>query len=250
MGKIGISICRPVWGFCLIIFLAGIQTVNAENTQTVEGVWQVLSINNCEDCQDIVGQNVTIVRNGNGYTVGKKNCFGNDSHITCTSQVDLGLGGSGIPPRVAQQVAGQNISLNTSYSLLGDGNSLRMATDMPWFYWDPRTYRFLRYEIKQGYIVGVLRRVSGPTQTAQGEKAYQADCGVVDPNRTEPFPPNHEFCPGNLVCMTNFCGGGMGCPYVCCPRGLPYLNHCDCKCYADSNFDCHSYSYCREKLLK
>jgi len=84
----------------------------------------------------------------------------------------------------------------------------------------------------------------------KGALSNRADCGVVDPNRTEPFPPNHEFCPGNLVCMTNFCGGGMGCPYVCCPRGLPYLNHCDCKCYADSNFDCHSYSYCREKLLQ
>jgi hypothetical protein len=82
------------------------------------------------------------------------------------------------------------------------------------------------------------------------DRSYKADCGIVDPNRTTPFPPDHEFCPGNLVCMTNFCGGGMGCPYVCCPKGLPYLNHCDCKCYATSDFDCHSYSYCKEKLLR
>jgi len=85
---------------------------------------------------------------------------------------------------------------------------------------------------------------------SKGEKAYQANCGTIDPNRTTPFPPDHEFCPGNLVCMTNFCGGGMGCPYVCCPKGLPYLNHCDCKRYAASDFDCHSYSYCKEKLIR
>jgi hypothetical protein len=79
----------------------------------------------------------------------------------------------------------------------------------------------------------------------QGEKAYKADCGAADPNRTTPVTT--DLCPGNLVAMTNFCGGGTGCPYVCCPRGLPYLNHCDCKCYATSDFECHSYSNCKEQ---
>jgi hypothetical protein len=88
-----------------------------------------------------------------------------------------------------------------------------------------------------------------PTKVeSRGERAYQANCGIVDPNRITPFPPDQDFCPGNnLVCMTNFCGGGTGCPYVCCPKGLPYLNHCDCKCYATADFDCHSYSYCKEQ---
>lgn len=78
-----------------------------------------------------------------------------------------------------------------------------------------------------------------------GEKAYRADCGKVDPNRTTPITT--DLCPGHLVAMTNFCGGGTGCPYVCCPKGFPYLNHCDCKCYTTSNFECHSYSHCKEQ---
>jgi hypothetical protein len=247
MKKMGLSISRTVLVFCLLIFLAGLQSINAENMQTVEGVWQVLSINNCPECQDSVGQNITIARSGNGYKAGSLNCFGNNSHITCTTQIDLGLGGFGIPPQVAQQVAGQKIALSTSYSLLGDGNSLRMAVDMPYFYWDPRTYRFLRYEMRQGYAVGVLRRLSGPAQETPVQKAYRADCGAGDPDKPTPAD---ELCPGNLVAMTYFCGGDRGCSYVCCPKGFPYLNHCDCKCYATSNFDCHSYSYCREKLIQ
>jgi hypothetical protein len=53
-----------------------------------------------------------------------------------------------------------------------------------------------------------------------------------------------------LVCETNLCGairGGIaGFTHVCCPQGLPYLNHCDCKCYATRDFNCHSYSPCKQ----
>jgi hypothetical protein len=54
-------------------------------------------------------------------------------------------------------------------------------------------------------------------------------------------------CPGGLTALTYFCGGGSEWPYVCCPKGFPYLNHCDCKCYSSSDFDCKSYSYCKEQ---
>jgi len=54
-------------------------------------------------------------------------------------------------------------------------------------------------------------------------------------------------CPGSLTCETYFCGGTDKNPYVCCPIGSPYLNHCDCKCYTSSNFNCMSYSYCRQR---
>jgi hypothetical protein len=80
---------------------------------------------------------------------------------------------------------------------------------------------------------------------SKGEKAYQANCGTIDPNKTTPITT--DLCPGNLVAMTYFCGGSTGCPYVCCPKGLPYLNHCDCKCYATSDFECKSYSTCKEQ---
>ena len=52
-------------------------------------------------------------------------------------------------------------------------------------------------------------------------------------------------CPGRLTCMTYFCGGTDKNPYVCCPAGSPDLNHCDCKCYDSTEFECGSYSTCR-----
>lgn len=53
-------------------------------------------------------------------------------------------------------------------------------------------------------------------------------------------------CQDGLWAMTYFCGGGSEWPYVCCPKEAPYLNHCDCKCYSSSEFDCKSYSHCKE----
>jgi hypothetical protein len=81
-----------------------------------------------------------------------------------------------------------------------------------------------------------------PKVESRGDHAYPADCGPTEPNRTAPITT--DLCPGNLVAMTYFCGGDTGCPYVCCPKGLPYLNHCDCKCYAAENFECPTLSKC------
>ena len=82
-----------------------------------------------------------------------------------------------------------------------------------------------------------------PTKSP-GEHAYAADCGPTVPNRTAPITT--DLCPGNLVALSYFCGGDTGCPYVCCPKGLPYLNHCDCKCYAaETDFECGSHSVCQ-----
>jgi hypothetical protein len=80
---------------------------------------------------------------------------------------------------------------------------------------------------------------------APGKPAYPANCGKVNPNK--PTPITTDLCPGGLVGMTYFCGGNTGCPYVCCPKGSPYLNDCDCKCYPTSDFDCHSYTPCKEQ---
>lgn len=75
-----------------------------------------------------------------------------------------------------------------------------------------------------------------PVGTVLSKPKLSAYCGKDQPP-----------CPGNLTGFTFFCGGSTGCPYVCCPRGAPYLNHCDCKCYSSSDFDCGSYSYCKEQ---
>ncbi len=225
---------------------------------TVEGVWEVISVTLDTD-KSFIGSRISISRQGNRYEVKGSNneapwlCTGNDRRIVYTT-IELlfnpkdDFEGSSIPASVAQKLAGQKVPLNNSYTLSADGNFITIESDSKLFYWDLNTAtgeaHNVRYEIKPGNNKKILQRISGLTKADKsGDLAYRADCGVVDPSRTEPFPPNQEFCPGNLVCMTNFCGGGMGCPYVCCPRGLPYLNHCDCKCYADSNFDCHSYSY-------
>ncbi len=47
---------------------------------------------------------------------------------------------------------------------------------------------------------------------------------------------------GTCECNTGRCGGNER--YVCCPADAPYLNHCDCQCYASTNFDCGSYTDC------
>lgn len=234
---------------------------------TVEGIWEVVSVSINTDKQ-YIGNKISISRQGDRYEVKEANtdngelwfCTGNERRIIYTN-IELlhnpkdEFEGNNIPASVAQKLAGQKVPINNSYTLSADGNFLTLETDSKLFYWDLDTttgkaYN-VRYEIKPANNKKILKRISGPAKDGNnGERAYKADCGTVDPNRTEPFPPNHEFCPGNLVCMTNFCGGGMGCPYVCCPKRLPYLNHCDCKCYATSDFDCHSYSYCREKLIK
>jgi hypothetical protein len=80
----------------------------------------------------------------------------------------------------------------------------------------------------------------------QPARASMANCPPYDPNKTNTVKIDEKsLCPGNLVCMTYFCGGATGCSYVCCPRGAPYLNHCDCKCYSTSDFECKSYSKCQ-----
>ena len=51
------------------------------------------------------------------------------------------------------------------------------------------------------------------------------------------------YGPGWYDCITYFCNTeGI----YCCPPGYPYLNHCDCLCYAGTNFPkpCSSYSNC------
>ena len=155
-----------------------------------------------------------------------------------------------VPNSILKELVGK-VTLRHRFKLSADGNSMEKTWDAPEVSYEKDTDRLVQVRVLSEYNRATLVRVApapGKIKT-NGDLAYQANCGVIDPNRTTPFPPEPRICPGNLVSMTNFCGGGMGCPYVCCPKGLPYLNHCDCKCYATSDFDCHSYSYGREKLI-
>lgn len=205
---------QTIVGFLLIILfvvVGDIQNARGQAVQSVEGVWEVVSVSDNSLINFVrLPQRVSITRINNGYEVlwqgsdGPMSASGSDTYISSTV----------------------NPTLTTSFRLAGDGNSLQWA-------WN-------------GVYKATLKNISRPVKEAvRGEKACQANCGPTDPNRTTPITT--DLCPGNLVAMTYFCGGGTGCPYVCCPKGLPYLNHCDCKCYATSDFDCHSYSHCQEQ---
>jgi hypothetical protein len=79
-------------------------------------------------------------------------------------------------------------------------------------------------------------------------RVSKANCPTWDPNKPSTVRIDEKtLCPGNLTCKTYTCGAGMGCSYVCCPKGLPYLNHCDCKCYRSTDFKCNSYSKCEPR---
>jgi hypothetical protein len=256
---------RVVLGFWFIVslvFFGNISAVKAEETPTVEGEWEMVSTN-AQGWQNEVGMKMKISRKGDGYevtsTTSQTIYSGSGTRIVHTFLEDLGGepgerhgAGSNIPEEVSRQVAGQKVPINISYELSADGNYLTRTQDAKWLYWDwedqqgRRIYRFTNYEIKPGFYRTTFKRVAGSALAEnRADHAYSADCGKVDPNRTTPITT--DLCPGNLVAMTYFCGGGTGCPYVCCPKGLPYLNHCDCKCYATADFECHSYSKAQEQ---
>lgn len=235
------------------------QTARGQERLTVEGEWEMVSTNT-GPWKENIGKKISISRSGNGYEIkywdGETKAYrGAETQIARSfpehlcEPGDVHGAGSVLPRSVCDEVAGQQVMINQAFTLSADGLYLTQARDARWVYWDKGHYT--HHEIKPKFYTAIFKRIAGPAKAEpRTDRAYQANCKPVDPNRTTPFPPDHEFCPGNLVCMTNFCGGGMGCPYVCCPKGLPYLNHCDCKCYENSDFDCHSYSYCKEKLIR
>ncbi len=53
-----------------------------------------------------------------------------------------------------------------------------------------------------------------------------------------------DLCPEGHTCITYSCGGDSD-TVVCCPRGFPYLSHCDCYCY-EASPDCNSYTRCSQ----
>ena len=58
------------------------------------------------------------------------------------------------------------------------------------------------------------------------------------------YVAQNDPCPNGHTCITFVCGGTTE-RSVCCPRGYPYLSHCDCKCY-EASPDCNSYTRCSQ----
>jgi len=98
-----------------------------------------------------------------------------------------------------------------------------------------------------GYLATNARTEQGSLQSSDLSVSYTTLTSSLEANDQgiEPIQSD-DPCPGSLTCQTYMCGGTDKNPYVCCPSGYPYLNHCDCKCYDSSDFPCGSYSYCRQ----
>lgn len=222
--------------------------VRTEDALTVEGVWEQVSTNT-KAWETENGKRLAIMRAGDHYEVkwveGETTAtYSGDGTRIVLSRLeylcepdDRHGAGSDLPDSVCQEVKDQQVVINVSYVLSNDGNFLTKMQDGRWVYWDDNQ-RFTHYEVKPNFYTTTLKRISStvPKTGSSGDHAYPADCS--NPK---------DMCLGNLVAMTYFCGGNTDCTYVCCPRGLPYLNHCDCKCYATSDFDCHSYSKATEQ---
>lgn len=77
-----------------------------------------------------------------------------------------------------------------------------------------------------------------------------ADPGLTDSTSSEAYPlVASGACGGNLNCGFNTgCAPGK---YYCCPSNAPYLNMCNCSCYARKNYNtsqqggCNVWHSCR-----
>ncbi len=97
-----------------------------------------------------------------------------------------------------------------------------------------------------------LKNMKGITDDRHGLKGVDENRetglkGDVDGSLKLKGVGDSDPCPGGLTCFTYFCGGTTGNPYVCVPKGFPYLNHCDCNPYSSSDFECKSYSKCEPR---
>lgn len=98
----------------------------------------------------------------------------------------------------------------------------------------------------------VLFLASFASQTANAEDLFEKN-SVTPQNclfeQNQSIEVNEDLlvaqndpCPGKHTCITYSCGGDSN-TSVCCPRGFPYLSHCDCKCY-EASPNCASYTRC------
>jgi hypothetical protein len=164
------------------------QSAHPQKTASVEGEWEMVSASGVDSEQSNalrknIGKKITIVRRGDGYEIkywdGEMITYsGNETRIAITELTDVGGDpdrvdtGSSMPESIRQQLAGQKVPLNTSYTLSADGRFLQRMTDNLKTSWttqtrgDERRYTDPHYEIQSNAITGTYKRVSGPASEA------------------------------------------------------------------------------------
>ena len=152
------------------------QSANPQKPLSVEGQWEVVSVST-QALRDNLGKRLTIARQGDGYEVkwsekpSGEAYSGNETRIVHTSlkelcdPADAHGAGEAIPVSVRQQVAGQKVPVNVSYTLSADGRFLQRAEDARWVYWDSKvinnqlTHTYTHSEIKPGFYTATFKRI-------------------------------------------------------------------------------------------
>jgi hypothetical protein len=175
------------------------QSPNPQKTLSVEGEWEQISASS-DAWRVNNGRRMLVTRRGNGYEVkwwdGASwiKLSGNETRIVRT-RLEYLAGGPGdrhgagmpMPDSVKQQVAGQKVPINESFTLSADGLFLTQARDGRWVYWNTeetgqgKRYKYTHYEIKPGFYTATFKRISGPTAAPKAAPAPAT--------QTAPAPP-------------------------------------------------------------
>jgi hypothetical protein len=144
-------------------------TVNYEEPATVEGVWEVISVN-LDTNRALIGSRLTVLQKGDGYyetrtTDGSSMNSGNARRITYSYQKKLSqiIAEDGtFPPSLVQLVAGIKVPINVSFTLSDDGNVLQQERDRVGVYYRANPVIYDHYEISPGAVKITYKRISGP----------------------------------------------------------------------------------------
>ncbi len=103
--------------------------------------------------------------------------------------------------------------------------------------------------IVAGLVISSGRVASADEASAAEVRVKPISCaqqgtqaGLLEPAATR--LAQTDLCPEGHTCITYSCGGDSD-TVVCCPRGFPYLSHCDCRCY-EASPACDSYTRCSQ----
>jgi hypothetical protein len=144
-------------------------TVNYEEPATVEGVWEVISVNSDGD-RALIGSRLTILKKGEGHyevrtTYGSNMYSGSATRITDSYRKplrDIIAEDGTFPPALVPLVAGIKVPLNVSLTLSDDGNVLQRVADRVGVAYRANPVIYDHYEIFPGYFKTTYKRISGP----------------------------------------------------------------------------------------
>jgi len=169
-----VTFSQAVFIFCSIISIVifySTQTVKAESSLTVEGVWVMTSKNHDDNLED----DVTIVRKGDGYEVREKSgggvpklFHGNATEIIrekTLSYEELARFYTRAPASALRQVG--KLKYRWKYTLLSDGHSMLHKSDTYKITWDQNSGNLLKVDFNPFGYIATLVRVSGPERTKE-----------------------------------------------------------------------------------